>query len=180
MLKTCLTVLAVMFVAIIGFMILDPNVSLIGTIANNINLDTGNTAKITVEIAGQVVNPGTYMLVEGDTMGTLLETAGGVTSLADAKCYFENYTVVAGMSYYIPSINDSGDLCSTITIEKVNINKEDEEGLMSISGIGSTIATAIVSYRDANGQFMCLEEIKNVNGIGNATFDKIKNSICLA
>ena len=51
--------------------------------------------------------------------------------------------------------------------------------MSKISGIGSTIATAIVNYRNDNGSFGRIEDIKNVNGIGNATFEKVKNYITI-
>ena len=64
-------------------------------------------------------------------------------------------------------------------ITKVCINTDDEATLQNVSGISSTIAKAIVSYRSTNGSFKRIEDIKKVSGIGNATFEKIKNYIRL-
>ncbi len=60
---------------------------------------------------------------------------------------------------------------------KVNINTADISGLTSISGIGKTRAEAIISYREEHGAFLSVEDIKNVSGIGDATFEKIKDQI---
>lgn len=70
-------------------------------------------------------------------------------------------------------------MCSLEPIAKVNINKDTATKLQTISGIGSAVASAIVSYRDTNGDYKRIEDVKNVSGIGNATFEKIKNYIVL-
>lgn len=145
--------------------------------SNKTSINGQNLLSITV--TGQVVKPGTYVLNEGDTIDTLLMSAGGPSENADANAYYENTKLIKGVSYYIAPLYDESDICGTTKIEKVNINLDNRENLMSINGLGSTIATAIINYRDANGSFTYLEEIKNVNGIGNATFEKIKNNIVL-
>lgn len=61
----------------------------------------------------------------------------------------------------------------------VNINTASIKELMSLSGIGETKAKAIISYREKNGLFKSIEEIKKVNGIGNSTYDKFKESITI-
>ncbi len=75
---------------------------------------------------------------------------------------------------------ESTDVCEPVVIVKVNINTADQEELMSVQGIGSTIARAIIDYREMNGPFQCLEDLMNVSGIGNATFERIKNYISLS
>jgi len=59
----------------------------------------------------------------------------------------------------------------------ININKATKEELMNLSGIGEGKAVSIIEYRNSNGVFKSVEEIKNVSGIGDALFDKIKNNI---
>lgn len=61
----------------------------------------------------------------------------------------------------------------------ISINNATIEELMTLSGIGKTKAENIISYREENGGFKSLEELKNVNGIGDSTFEKIKNNITL-
>lgn len=63
------------------------------------------------------------------------------------------------------------------TAGKVNINTADIESLMTLKGIGAVKAEAIIAYREQNGPFKSIEEIMNVRGIKQATFEKIKDSI---
>ena len=61
--------------------------------------------------------------------------------------------------------------------EKVNINTASKEELLTLSGIGDTKALAIIEYRNSNGGFSCIDDIKNVSGIGDSLFAKIKENI---
>lgn len=62
---------------------------------------------------------------------------------------------------------------------KVSINNATKEDLMSLNGIGESKANAIINYRNENGLFKQIEDIKNVSGIGDSVFEKIKNNITL-
>jgi len=64
-----------------------------------------------------------------------------------------------------------------ITSDKVNINTASLELLMTLSGIGESKARAIINYRNEVGLFENVEDIKNVSGIGDSAFEKIKDSI---
>ena len=61
----------------------------------------------------------------------------------------------------------------------VNINTASKDELIALPGIGPAKAQAIVDYRNANGRFKSLEDLKKVNGIGDATFDKLKPDVSL-
>lgn len=63
--------------------------------------------------------------------------------------------------------------------QKVNINTADLYTLMSLDGIGETYAQRIIDYREANGPFKAIEDIKNVPGIGEKRFEMIKDSITI-
>ena len=60
---------------------------------------------------------------------------------------------------------------------KININTDNKERLMTISGIGSSKADAIIEYRTKNGNFKTTEDIMNVSGISKTIYDKIKDII---
>jgi competence protein ComEA len=62
---------------------------------------------------------------------------------------------------------------------KVSINSASKDELMSLSGIGDAKADAIIKYRDENGGFKAIEDIKNVSGIGDSVYEKIKDNITL-
>ena len=61
--------------------------------------------------------------------------------------------------------------------EKININKATIDELMTLSKIGESKAKAIIEYRDINGSFKTIEDIKNVSGIGDTLFESLKDYI---
>ncbi|HEY4509442.1 MAG TPA: helix-hairpin-helix domain-containing protein [Candidatus Paceibacterota bacterium] len=61
--------------------------------------------------------------------------------------------------------------------EKININTANLEELDQITGVGPAIAQRVIDYRNQNGPFQTIEEIKNVSGIGDITFEKMKDEI---
>ena len=61
----------------------------------------------------------------------------------------------------------------------VNINTASKEKLMSLNGIGEAKANAIIEHRKTN-KFKSIDELKNVNGIGNKIFDSLKNDIAIS
>ena len=67
----------------------------------------------------------------------------------------------------------------TTSNEKVNINTATQEELDTLPGIGPSIASKIIDYREQNGKFNSIEEIKEVSGIGDAKYEKIKDSITI-
>ena len=147
------------------------------TTGNTVLVDEENRFSFTVE--GEVSKPGTYVLEEVTTMGQLIEAAGGISSNADELAFFEDVTLVSGTTYYIAGKYDASDICSNAPIDKVNINSDTADELMSVNGISSSIASAIVSYRVENGTFRTLEDLLNVYGIGNATYRKIRGYVIL-
>src|SRR5215207_3253144 len=67
-----------------------------------------------------------------------------------------------------------------MALAAVNINSATKEQLETLNGIGPVKAQAIIDYRARNGRFKSLEDIKNVDGIGDATFEKIRRDIALS
>ena len=177
MFKILIGVVIAAFVVIIGFLIIDPDLS--QTTNNSITevTDTTNGSKYTIE--GEVNKAGTYVLADAVTMADLLEAAGGTNNNADELCYFENAPLKAGSTYYIAGKYDATDICSKEELSKVNINEDDAATLMTVNGITTSIASSIVSYRAENGIFDTIEELMEVYGIGNATYHKIRNYVIL-
>lgn len=76
------------------------------------------------------------------------------------------------------TIKSGSDSYEKIQVEKININTADEETLSeNLTGIGPLIAERIISYRNHYGGFQTIEELKNVKGIGDKIFQKIKDNI---
>lgn len=178
MVKIFAAVLVVCVAMIVIFQFVDPSVN-VSTYSDSATTLVKDATSISVSIAGEVTRPGTYIMEPNTTLESLISVASGVTSNADEKAYDTSYILSDSLSFYIAPKYDNTDVCSLSPIIKANINEDDEENLQTVSGIGSSTAAAIVSFRNANGKFSRIEDIKNVSGIGNATFEKIKNYICL-
>ncbi len=75
--------------------------------------------------------------------------------------------------------NSKTDNTTKSTNSKVSINTATKEELMTLSGIGESKAEKIITYRNDNGNFNSIEDLKKVSGIGNSIFEKIKDKITL-
>ena len=171
-------IIIVLIVTVIGLTVFANLQSDIQSTSTSLNSSATNANYLTLSISGEIFNPGTYYLDYDSYLSSLVDASGGLTSNADELCYDLDYELEDGQSFYIAPKYDTSDACSYEPIKKVNINEDDKEELMSVNGIGSTIASAIISYREEE-EFERLEDIKNVSGVGNATFEKIKNYITL-
>lgn len=181
MVKIFAAVLITCVVMIVVFQIIDPSVESVGGNAQTQLVSDSNTtgSTISVTIDGEVTRKGTYVLETNTTLGDLISVASGLTTNADELAFDTSYLLEDKASFYIAPKYDHSDVCSMEPIVKANINKDNEEGLQVVNGIGSTIAKAIVQYRTTNGNFGRIEDLKKVSGIGNATFEKIKDRIRL-
>lgn len=142
-----------------------------------------------VQICGEVANPGVFSVSAGTRVYQIVEMAGGMTQEADIDVVNQAETVYDGQQIYIPaqgeeySVSANGNVTETNEGEniagKININIADRDSLMTLPGIGSSKAEAIIAYRESNGSYNTIEDIMNVSGIKQAAFDKIKDLICV-
>ncbi len=138
--------------------------------------------KVYIDIEGAVLNPGMYEIDEGLRLGEVIEIAGGLTH-ANTTCI--NLASKISDEQYI-KIPSEKEMCenennlsqnSEKTNGLININTADESQLETLTGIGQTKAKDIISFRKEKGNFTKKEDLKNVSGIGDATYDKIKDKI---
>lgn len=122
-----------------------------------------------VYVEGGVVNPGVYLLREGDRVVDAIEAAGGFIPDADRGAVNLAATLRDGEQIHIYKIGD--------VPQKVNINTADVWLLEALEGIGPILAQRIVDYRSENGPFQRIEDLKKVNGIGSKIFEQIKDKI---
>lgn len=144
--------------------------------------------ELVVDIGGAVAKPGVYYLPASSRVNDLLIAAGGVTNWAQ-RSFLEKELNRArplqdGEKIYIPYIGEqlsSGGKAGVgggeTVAGKININTASVGELETLPGIGFSYASAIVEYREEKGNFSSIEEIKNVSGIGEKTFEKIKDLI---
>ena len=117
-----------------------------------------------IYIGGAVSNPGFYSLKAGDTIEALIQAAGGTTDSAD----------LSWLKLYIPQAGEEEQP------QKIDLNRAEVWLLEALPGIGETRAQDIVDYRQQNGPFNNIKELIKVEGIGTATYEKIKHLIAVA
>lgn len=139
-------------------------------------LTEGNT--INIAISGQINHPGAYYVKQEQTLGDLITLAGGVTTEADTSAYNVSLVIGNRSSFYIPKLSSASNVCIDTGLAKTNINTASEEELIAI-GFKSNQAKALIQYRNEQGAFGAIEDILNVYGISNGTFEKVKDKICI-
>lgn len=156
--------------------------------------------KIIIHITGAVNKEGIVELETNSRIADAIEKAGGVKENADLKNINLATILEDGMKIHIPTIEETeanknteiennnfqaitettDNLLNTEkTKEKININTATKEELDTLPGIGPSIASKIINYRQENGKFKNIEELKEVSGIGEAKYEKIKDLITI-
>lgn len=160
--------------------------------------------EIYVHIIGEVNSPNVYKLKPGQRVVDAIASAGGVTEKADLSKINLAYVLADGDQVRIPSVDDKDDI-ALISNEsgvgssagvisrqggyangeasgqslKVNINTANQSELETLDGVGPSIASKIIAYRNKNGSFKSIDELKEVSGIGEAKFEGIKEQVKL-
>ena len=160
-----------------------------------------------VDIKGQVISPGIYEMGLNSRVIDVIESAGGLTEDADTSVINLSKKITDEMVIIIYSKRQVEEFSKTKEIEKqvakkcmdneeysitndacikvnenksigkININTATKEDLMTLQGIGESKANDIIKYRDENGGYQNIEDIKKVNGIGENLFASIKENI---
>ncbi|ODV57154.1 helix-hairpin-helix domain-containing protein [Lysinibacillus fusiformis] len=143
--------------------------------------------QIFVDIKGAVMYPGVYELQPDNRIIDAIQLAGGYIENADTQLVNHAQKVQDEMVIYIPIKGEHFEDASTNLFispmesknkdQKININIADTETLATLPGIGPSKAQSILSYREENGRFQTIDDLKNISGIGEKTFEKIKDSI---
>ncbi|MGL5313437.1 MAG: helix-hairpin-helix domain-containing protein [Peptostreptococcaceae bacterium] len=139
---------------------------------------------ITIFISGEVVNPG-VVTIEGDKrLSDAVDKLGGVTEDADLNKINLAIKIEDEQHYIIPKTGENNESVESSSSDinkgntKININTATIEVLDTLPGVGEATANKILNYREENGMFKSIEEIKNVNGIGDKKFIDLKDKIC--
>ena len=130
---------------------------------------------IAVHVKGAVAEPGLYWLAPDSRVDDAVQAAGGALPEADLDNVNLAAFVSDGSQLYVPFAGESEDAVSG----PLNINTATEAQLEALDGIGETKARAIVEYRESRGDFASVEQLTRVDGIGDATLDKIREQICV-
>ena len=157
--------------------------------------DTADLAHvISVYICGAVNVPGVYEVSQGAIINDVLQLAGGFAENADRNNINLVYILDQNVTVYIPAVgeenypegayllryatSDTPDN-QNVSSSLININTASAEQLTSLPGIGESLASAIIDYRETVGLFANIEGLMNVSGIGQSKFDRIRELICV-
>jgi len=140
---------------------------------------------LVVYVTGEVINPGLFNLPPGSRLADAIEAAGGMTDQAASQAINLAQMVTDGMRINIPDQNAVSQDDLTMDISRagepvailVNINTADQAELETLPEIGPVSAQEIIAYRQVNGPFESIDEIMDVPGIGNITFEAIRELI---
>ncbi len=175
------------------------------TLDENEELEMLDDSLIHVDIKGAIRNPGVYEMMTGSVVNDLIREAGGLMSNADTSTLnlskkltnemviivytkdevremkkndsLGDASILDGIKENAAIIGEEAENNSPNTNEKINLNTATKEQLDSIPGIGEAKAQSIIEYRKTCGAFKKIEDIKNISGIGDAVFEKLKDYI---
>ncbi|EOH99797.1 comEA protein [Enterococcus haemoperoxidus ATCC BAA-382] len=142
--------------------------------------------QIYVDIKGAVVKPGMYEGNANMRVWDAVMLAGGVSDTADTKQVNFSERIVDQMIIYVPKIGEEVEVpekssasqeSQSKDTSKINLNQASETELQSLPGVGQKKAQEIIRYREENDGFKSIEDLKNISGFGEKTFDKLKESI---
>jgi competence protein ComEA len=136
---------------------------------------------IYVHILGQVNDPGLYALHDGDRAVDVVAAAGGLTATADPASLNLARFLSDGEQIVVPAVGEappaSTAIGGTAIPGKVNINTADEPTLETLPRVGPAMAARILAWRAANGRFTAIEDLMSVSGIGEKTFEGLKDLV---
>lgn len=145
------------------------------------------SAAVYVYVCGEVASPGVYELAQGARIYEAVTLAGGLTEDADPSVINQAEPVTDGMMIRIPAAGSEeaaeaasmkpGQVTAADGTTLVNINTADAATLMTLPGIGESKAAAIIAWRQENGGFTTKEDLKNVSGIGDSTYERLSQQI---
>lgn len=139
---------------------------------------------IMVDLKGAINSPGVFEAEAGERVIDLISRAGGLTERADQSQVNLAMYVEDEMVIYIPEIGEKQQQQvggppppPNAKEDLVNLNSADHAQLETLPGIGPAKSAAIIEYREANGPFKSIEDIKLISGFGEKTFEKLKEKI---
>ena len=159
-----------------------PAADIIAVAPQSDNKPSLTTTQLVIDVQGEVVNPGLYELPLGSRVGDAIKAAGGVrkgvsTSSVNLARFLEDgeQIFVAGVDQnFSPT---SGAIPSSTVGGKLNLNRASESELDGLPGVGPVLAKRIISYRNENGNFSSVSELRKVSGIGPAKFGELQSFV---
>ncbi|WP_371105483.1 helix-hairpin-helix domain-containing protein [Streptococcus agalactiae] len=145
--------------------------------------------QVTVDVKGAVNHPGVYSLPSQSRVTDAIKRAGGLSNLADSKSVnlaqkLQDETVIyvaqKGEKRTVVEEEKANNIATQGNSKgKINLNKADLSSLQTISGVGAKRAQDILDYRDSQGGFKTIDDLKNVSGIGEKTLEKLRQDVTI-
>lgn len=167
-----------------------------------------STIKYQVDIKGEVINPGIYTMDSSSRVIDVIKAAGGLTQNANTSVINLSKKITDEMVIIVYSNNEVEDFKKTKELEEqvsskckqndkyglendacissdtkleslISLNDATVADLIKLPGIGEAKANDIIAYRNEHGPFENIEDLKNVSGIGENLFAKIKDYLTI-
>ena len=168
--------------------------------ANDYELGACDEKSIVVHVCGAVNEPGVYDIAAGSRIIDAVIKAGGFRDDASEDALNLAQVLNDGCKIYFPTVTEMETLDvmtdtkgGTVNMQfvsegnvtdsedsaqaRVNINTASKDKLMTLKGVGASRADAIIAYREEHGAFLAIEDIMNVTGIKEGSYNKIKDNI---
>ncbi|MCV9884923.1 helix-hairpin-helix domain-containing protein [Metabacillus halosaccharovorans] len=141
---------------------------------------------IVIDVKGAVLKPGVYEVPVDSRVYEAIQEAGGLSENADELAVNLASPLQDGIVVYIPIKGEtkenpfiSQNVAEDPSQKKVNINLATSEELQTLTGIGPSKAESIISYREEQGPFTKIEDLLEVTGIGDKSFEKLREEIAV-
>jgi len=132
---------------------------------------------LVVYVSGAVAKSGVYTLPEGSRVHNAVQAAGGALDSADLTRINLARLIIDGEQIHITAEGEAAPVTGTqagTASSTININTATQVELETLPGIGPAKAQDIIAYRTQNGPFRKIDDITNVKGIGEKTFESLK------
>jgi competence protein ComEA len=165
-------------IGLIQFLVPEQKVEVLSAQDEGIEKDVEKRiSKLVIDVAGAVNKPGVYEFAEGSRIKDAITVAGGLSEDADRTRIAQELNLALslqdGIKVYIPRVGETQAISSSNRSGKININTAAESELDTLSGVGPKTVEKIIAGRP----YTKLEELVSKKVIGQATFEKIQESI---
>lgn len=183
-----IVIIAIIYFISTSFMNTNDNIESNLTTSNEVTKEE-DRGSIYIDITGAVNEPSVIVLPEGSRVFEAIEAAGGLTDDANLTDINRAEILEDGAYLYIPTNKEVAELSNASSETtgstglggakegKININLADSNTLQQLNGVGPATAEKIIDYRTNSGKFKKIEDLKNVSGIGEKTFEKLEPHI---
>lgn len=138
--------------------------------------------RLYVDVAGEVRRPGLYRVARGSRVAVAVQMAGGFTGRAETTQVNLAAPLQDGQQVIVPPSGGGGGGGGPVGLgaagkRPVSLSTATADELDSLDGIGPTLAGRIVEYRQAHGGFHSVDELRQVDGIGDKRFQQLKKAL---